>query len=82
VVYAVYLANALRPKLRFASIIGSYGWGSRMVEQISGMIPNLKVELLDPVVVKGVPGEEVFKALDRLADEIENKHKELGIIIE
>lgn len=80
VVYAVYLANALRPKLRFASIIGSYGWGSRMVEQISGMIPNLKVEVLEPVVVKGVPGEEVFKALDRLADEIENKHKELGII--
>jgi flavorubredoxin len=82
VAYAAYLANALRPKLRFASIIGSYGWGSRMVEQISGMIPNLKVELLDPIVVKGVPSEEVFKALDRLADEIENKHKELGIIIE
>nr|QNO58167.1 type A flavoprotein FprA [Methanosarcinales archaeon ANME-1 ERB7] len=82
VAYAAYLANALRPKLRFASIIGSYGWGSRMVEQISDMIPNLKVELLDPVVVKGVPSEEVFKALDRLADEIVNKHKELGIIIE
>ncbi len=82
VVYAAYLANALRPKLRFASIIGSYSWGSRMVEQISGMITNLKVELLDPVVAKGVPGEEVFKALDRLADEIVNKHKELGILIE
>nr|CBH39208.1 putative type A flavoprotein [uncultured archaeon] len=82
VAYAAYLANALRPKLRFASIIGSYGWGSRMVEQISDMIPNLKVELLDPVVAKGVPSEEVFKALDRLADEIVNKHKELDIIIE
>ncbi len=80
VVYAACLANALRPKLRFASIIGSYGWGSRMVEQLSGMIPNLKVELLEPVVVKGVPGEEAFKALDRLADEIKNKHKEQGII--
>jgi flavorubredoxin len=42
VVYAVYLANALRPKLKLASIIGSYGWGSRMVEQIKGMVPNLK----------------------------------------
>ncbi|MEA2053091.1 MAG: FprA family A-type flavoprotein [Euryarchaeota archaeon] len=82
VAYAAYLANALRPKLRFASIIGSYGWGSRMVEQISDMIPNLKVELLDPVVAKGVPSEEVFKALDRLADEIVNKHKELGILME
>jgi flavorubredoxin len=82
VVYAAYLANALRPKLEFASIIGSYGWGSRMVEQLAGMIPNLKVEILDPVVIKGVPKEADFKALDRLADEIVNKHKELGIFIE
>lgn len=53
VVYAVYLANALRPKLNFASIIGSYGWGGRTVEQIKGMLSNLKVELLEPVVIKG-----------------------------
>jgi len=79
VVYAVYLANALRPKLKLASIIGSYGWGSRMVEQIKGMVPNLKVELLEPVVVKGFPKEEDFKELDRLADEIVNKHKEYNI---
>jgi len=80
VVYAVYLANALRPKLKLASIIGSYGWGSRMVEQIKEMVPNLKVELLEPVVVKGFPKEEDFKELDRLADEILNKHKEYNII--
>lgn len=76
VVYAVYLANALRPKLKFASIIGSYGWGGRMVEQITGMLLNLKVELLEPVVIKGFPEEEDFKALDRLADEILTRHKE------
>jgi len=80
VVYAVYLANALRPKLKFASIIGSYGWGGRMVEQITGMLSSLKVELLKPVVIKGFPKEEAFKALDRLADEILNKHKEHNLI--
>ena len=79
VVYAACLANALRPKLRFASIIGSYGWGSRMVEQLTGMIPNLKVEILDPVVIKGVPKEADFEALDRLADGILSKHKQHGI---
>ncbi len=78
VVYAACLANALRPKLKFASIIGSYGWGSRMVEQLTGMLPNLKLEILEPVVIKGVPKEADFGALDRLADEIMNKHKELG----
>lgn len=80
VIYAAYLANALRPKLKFASIIGSYGWGGRMVEQLAGMIPNLKVEILDPVVAKGLPKEADFKALDRLADEIVNKHKEYNIL--
>ena len=30
-VYAAYLANALRPKTRFVSMIGSYGWGGKMV---------------------------------------------------
>ncbi|MEA2075521.1 MAG: FprA family A-type flavoprotein [Euryarchaeota archaeon] len=78
-VYAAYLANALRPKLKFVSIIGSYGWGGRMVEQLVGMIPNLKVEVLEPVVIKGVPKEADFEALDRLADGILSKHKQHGI---
>jgi len=76
VVYAAYLANALRPKVKFASIIGSYGWGGKAVEQIAGMLPNLKVELLDPVLCKGVPKETDFEALDRLAATIAEKHKE------
>jgi len=81
VVYATYLVNALRPKLRFASIIGSYGWGSRMLEQIKGMLTNLKVEIIEPVIVKGYPKEEDFKSLDRLADEIFQKHKDHNILI-
>ena len=75
VAYAALLANALKPKLQFVSIIGSYGWGSKAVEQLSGMIPNLKVEVLDPVISKGFPKEEDFKALDNLANTIAEKHK-------
>ncbi|HEC79468.1 MAG TPA: FprA family A-type flavoprotein [candidate division WOR-3 bacterium] len=79
-VYAAYLANALRPKTRFASIIGSYGWGGRMPEVIKGMLGNLKVEILPPVVIKGRPGKEAFTALDGLADSVLEKHKELNLI--
>jgi flavorubredoxin len=75
-VYASYLANALRPKTKFASVIGSYGWGGKMVEQITGMLTNLKVETLGPVLAKGHPKKEDFKSLDRLADDILRKHKE------
>ena len=77
VVYAAYLANALRPKVKFVSIIGSYGWGSKMVQQLAGMISNLKVEVLDPVVVKGYPRGEDFEALDKLAATIVEKHNAL-----
>ena len=76
VAYAAFLANALRPNLKFASIIGSYSWGGKAVEQIAGMIPNLKVELIDPVLAKGFPKEADFKALDNLANTIAQKHKE------
>jgi flavorubredoxin len=78
--YAAILANALRPKTKFASIIGSYGWGGKMVEQITSLIPNLKVELLEPVVAKGYPKDSNFTALDQLADAILVKHSELGIV--
>ncbi|MBU0491395.1 MAG: FprA family A-type flavoprotein [Chloroflexi bacterium] len=76
VVYAAYLANALRPKLRFASIVGSYGWGGKAVEQIASMIPNLKVEVLAPVLCQGYPREADFEALDCLADAIAERHRE------
>jgi flavorubredoxin len=78
--YATFLANALRPKARFLSIIGSYGWGGKTVEALAGMIPNLKVEVLDPVMCKGLPSEGDFKALDELAAAIARKHKELNLI--
>lgn len=79
VVYGAYLANALRPKAKFLSIIGSYGWGGKTVEILAGMIPNLKVEVIEPILAKGFPSEDIFKALDNLAETIATKHKELGL---
>lgn len=73
---AAFLTNMLRPKLRFVAIIGSYGWGGRTVEQLTGMLSNLKVELLPPVLAKGFPKEADFKALENLAETIAQKHKE------
>jgi flavorubredoxin len=79
VVYATYLANALRPKLKFVSVLGSYGWGGRMLDQITGMIGSLKVEMINPLIIKGLPKEEDYKKLDEMADDIAKKHSELGI---
>ena len=80
VAYAAILANALRPTTKFVSIVGSYGWGGKTVEQLAAAIPNLKVEILDPVLCKGLPKEADFEALDVLATTIAEKHKENGYI--
>ncbi len=76
---AVVLANALRPKVRFASIIGSYGWAGKMVDIVKGAIPSLQVELLAPVIAKGLPRQADFEALDALAEAIAAKHRALGL---
>jgi flavorubredoxin len=78
--FAAFLANALRPRLRFVSLIGSFGWGGKTVEQISGMLSNLKVEILEPVLARGLPKEEDFQALDRLAEAVLEKHRKEGLI--
>lgn len=79
-VYAAYLVNALRPKLKFVSIIGSYGWGGRTTELLKGMLTNIRVEIIEPVIVRGFPKDEDFKKIDKLAEEIIKKHKELDLI--
>jgi flavorubredoxin len=76
-IYAAALVNVLRPKARHAAIIGSYGWGGKMVEQLTGLLSNLKVELLPPVLARGLPGTETFQALDRLAEAIVERHASL-----
>jgi flavorubredoxin len=80
VVYATYLANMLKPKMRYASVIGSYGWGGKAPETIVKMLDHVKVEVLEPVMVKGLPDEKTLAALDRLADDIARKHKENAIL--
>ncbi|MHA2501224.1 MAG: FprA family A-type flavoprotein, partial [Candidatus Hodarchaeales archaeon] len=58
----------------------SYGWQGKMVEQLMGMLGNLKVEVIDPVLVKGKPVDQTFRELNHLADAIITKHREAGLI--
>ena len=79
-IYCAALVNALRPKTKFFGIVGSYGWGSKMVDQITGLLGNVKAEILEPVLAKGMAREDSYTALDNLADNILAKHKQLGIV--
>jgi flavorubredoxin len=77
VVEAAYLANMLKPRLKYLSVIGSYGWGGRTVDILTDMLSGLKAEILPPVLCKGLPGESDFQALDSLADAIAERHTTL-----
>ncbi|MCX7912312.1 MAG: hypothetical protein N2506_05050, partial [Dehalococcoidales bacterium] len=78
VAYAAVLANALRPKAKFAAVIGSYGWGGRAIEQLTGLLSNLKLEVLSPVYCQGAPKDTDLQALASLAATIAQKHRENG----
>ncbi len=80
IAYAAFLVNALRPKLKFFSIIGSYGWVPGTREQLTGMLSGLKAEFLEPVFSKGVPKETEYAALDDLSETIAQKHRENSCI--
>lgn len=74
---AAYLVNLLKPKAKYLAVFGSYGWGGKMVEQLGGMLANLKAEVLPPVLVKGLPKPADFAALDKLAEDIRARHQAL-----
>lgn len=76
-VYAAYLANVLKPKTRFASIIGSYGWAGQMTDKLLELMPNLNVELYEAIVAKGHGAQEDYQAVDRLVEEIAADLKKL-----
>lgn len=76
-VNGAYLINALRPKTKFFSIVGSYGWGGNMENKLVEILNNLKAEKLDSVIIKGKPTNDDFTKLDELAEQIYQKHQTL-----
>ncbi|NPV08632.1 MAG: FprA family A-type flavoprotein [Anaerolineae bacterium] len=77
---AVTLINALRPKARFLGLFGSFGWGTRVDQQIANMLTTVRGEWLEPVLVKGMPRDDDLASLARLAQTVADKHREAGLL--
>ncbi len=75
-----YIANLLKPKAKFASFIGSYGWGGNLFGKLGEMLSGLKVQVIEPVLVKGKPKEADYKLLDDMAQAVYEAHKEAGLV--
>lgn len=71
-----YLASVLRPKAKFALLLGSYGWGGKLFDLLGELLSPLKLEAVaEPLQIKGKPKHEDFEKLDKIADAIYEKHK-------
>lgn len=79
-VTAAYLAGILRPKLKFISFIGSYGWGGILTAKLEEALSNVKAEKLENVLIKGKMKQEDYPKLDNLVNQIYEKHKSLGLV--
>lgn len=79
-VTAAYIAGLLRPKTKFVSFIGSYGWGGVLTQKLEEGLSAVKCEKLEPVIIKGKAKQEDFEKLDVLIEEIYQKHKGLGLV--
>jgi flavorubredoxin len=77
--YGAALINALRPKTKFAGIIGSFGWGGLMEKQLLALLNKMKVEFFPTLLIKGDPSEKDMDAISELADAVFEKHRALGI---
>ena len=75
-----YLASILRPKFKIASFIGSFGWGGNLFGKMAELLSPLKLDIIEPIQVKGLAKAEDYKKLDKMTEEIYNKHKALGLI--
>jgi len=69
-----YLASILRPKTKYAALIGSYGWGGNLFGMISDILKPLKLEFVaEPLLVKGKPKDCDFEKLDEIAKTLAEK---------
>lgn len=75
-----YIASILKPKAKFASFVGSYGWGGNLFGILSDILAKLRLDVIEPVMVKGKPTQEDFKKLDDMVKSIVEKHKSLGLL--
>jgi len=82
ILYAAHIINALRPKLRYIALITSYAWGGRTLKMLKETLSGLQAEIIDSIEIKGKARERDLERMDRLAEEILNKHQEIGVFKE
>ena len=79
-VNVAYIASILKPKARFASFVGSYGWGGKLFELLADIMGKLRLDVIEPIQIKGCLTKDDFQKLDNMVETIVEKHKSVGLL--
>ncbi|MEM3627250.1 MAG: FprA family A-type flavoprotein [Candidatus Bathyarchaeia archaeon] len=74
--YATYLVKALRPPLKYAVVLSSYGWGGGAIKHIQEILGPSKIEVVGALEVNGPPAENEIKQIIEIGNNLARKIKE------
>lgn len=67
--YGAFLLKVLRPPLKYALLLSSFGWVESAIEEVKQVLSSLNgLEIVGEFAVKGPAYEEELQALDKLVD--------------
>lgn len=75
-----YIASILKPKAKFASFVGSYGWGGKLFDILGEILGKLRLDVIEPVQIKGRLTQDDYAKLDAMVETIVEKHKSVGLL--
>jgi flavorubredoxin len=75
-VYAAHLLKLLRPPVRYAVFLSSYGWGGGAVRQIQSMLDDLGIEVVGTLEINGPPTEEHIRQVVQLGKALAQRIRE------
>ena len=70
VLQAAIITGLLKPKTRVVGFMGSFGWGSKAMSILKDQLKMVKANFLEPVMAKGMPGDDTFNDLNEMARQI------------
>lgn len=79
-VNVAYIASVLKPKAKFASFVGSYGWGGKLFDILGEILGKLRLDVIEPIQVKGRITQDDYNKLDDMVNSIVEKHKSIGVM--
>lgn len=75
-IYAAHLVKILRPPLKYAVILSSFGWGGGAIKQALEILGPTKVELVDSLEINGPPSAQDLQKIVEIGNQLSNKIKE------